>query len=209
MSDNETNVDPEDAELAELASLGTANSKAIDKLRESDPLEAQRLELEQLREQNRRYGERQQRQSLQAYRAKLQEEFPLAPVEEISGATRQEMRAKASRMHAAVEKIVAKAVEGAGIKPGEKPNDGQNKLPINAAERTNAERAKDWGPPPPSSAETLSTGPSVPSWDEVRAAAISGRADRSAVLEELKRNGVKPLPAESFASRLRAQPAKT
>jgi hypothetical protein len=214
--------DPVELELEQLQQQANTPDPTIEKLRQSDPEEAYKLEIDRLRQSNARLLAIQRQERLRIYRSELEGEFPYAPAEFITGQTRQEMRRAAERLHKANEAIFAKLVEkAAGTLPTTPINTATAPVTSTPSTQRNTQpadaRAPAWGAPPAMASETVTAGSAIP-WEEVKARArdvAAGNMDRAGnkyatkkeILQEVMKNGPRQMesPQQSFSLRARRQ----
>jgi len=194
----------EDSELVDLSAVGSLDEAQVRKLLLENPEAAADLILGQMKKQSESYGkliQREQRRTMNEYRETLQDEFPYAPKDLISGTTKREMRRSAERLHKANESIVAAAVAKAVPQPTTTPSAAAAAPAASAAAAD--PRAAAWGAPPAAATEIVSSG-SVRPWDDVSRQALSARGPRggdtkTAVMDEIKANGPRAVQRDTFS----------
>jgi hypothetical protein len=185
----------------------------IEKLRQADPEEAYKLEIDRMRTLNARLLAVQRNERLRIYKGELATEYPYAPEEFITGQTRQEMKRSAERLHKANEVIYNKLLEKAKADAGQ-PATATTTAAATTTPSTDRRgavadtRSREWGAPP-ASGETV-TEVAGPSRDELRQRAReanAGNSNKKEILAEIRKNGPYQLesPQESFSLRARRQ----
>jgi hypothetical protein len=198
--------DSAELEIAQLEQQLNTPDPVIEKMRQADPEEAYKLEIDRMKTLNARLIARQRSEALRLYKGELASEFPYAPEEFITGQTRQEMKRSAERLHKANEALLAKLVEKA--KETTPPATETTATPSTArGAATSDERARQWGAPPAQSSETVTEVAAVP-WAEVKQRAReanAGNNNKREILAEIRRNGPQQLesPQEQFSMRAR------
>lgn len=199
--DDETPDVEEDSELTELSGKVRFDETAYRTLLKEQGISDAMIDalvapIKGQSEVNARILQRQQARDLATYRAKLQEEFPLADQDLLTGASKRELRASAEKLQKFGERVLA----AAGKKPGETtpPPDGKKD-------------ESNWVAPPANATETIREAPAV-DWQRLNEKAAAGIKPevKKEVIADIKANGPRQIQRDSFsmiAGRKAPQPA--